>query len=238
MLLSTALSLFMNNIATVGILLPAVMTASRKTRIRPSLMMMPLAYGSILGGMATLLTTSNIIVSSALRDSGYQPYGLLDFLPIGLPLIVIGIAYMLTIGRSYLKTRITPSLANTHIKDSLELFSLYKLDRELYEIEILDGSPLANKGITDSNWGQTVGVNILGVKRGNQVFSGVLGNLILKPGDHLYVHGGYDVETFDYYLLNLVPPEFEEGYVSSQSTGIVEIIISPHSNFIGRHNFF
>ncbi len=90
MLVSAGLSLFMNNIAAVGVMLPAVMTLSRQTRISPSRLMMPLAYGTVLGGMATLLTTSNIIVSGTLRDAGLKPFGLLDFFPIGAPLVLIG----------------------------------------------------------------------------------------------------------------------------------------------------
>jgi len=137
MIFSAALSLFMNNIAAVGVLLPAVMTLSRKSQIRPAKLMMPLAFGSILGGMATLLTTSNIIMSSSLVNAGYKPYGLLDFLPIGIPIIMIGVIYMVTVGKSYLDSRPSISMHGDHIKDSLELFSIYKLDSNLFEIEIL-----------------------------------------------------------------------------------------------------
>jgi len=69
-LFGALVSLFMNNIAAVGVLLPAVMTLSRRSKISPSRLLLPLAYGTILGGMATLLTTSNIIVSGALKDAG------------------------------------------------------------------------------------------------------------------------------------------------------------------------
>lgn len=64
-------------------LLPAVMDVARRTRVSPSKLLMPLAFGVVLGGMATLLTTSNIIVSIALRDQGLAPYHLFDFLTSG-----------------------------------------------------------------------------------------------------------------------------------------------------------
>lgn len=234
MVFSAGLSLFMNNIASVGVLLPAVMTLSRKTRIRPSALMMPLAYGSILGGMATLLTTSNIIISSALREAGSQPYGLLDFLPVGMPIVIVGILFMLTYGKSVLDKRIPVSLENSLIKDSLELFSIYKLDRNLFEIEVLEDSPLVNKTVSESKWNQTIGVNILGLRRDKHLISVIGGDLILKARDRLYVHGDYDSEAFDYYRLSIVPQETEFGYTGSMSTGIAEIVISPHSRFIGK----
>jgi len=51
---------------------------------------MPLAFGTILGGMATLLTTSNIIVSGALREAGLPSFGLLDYFPVGGPVMIAG----------------------------------------------------------------------------------------------------------------------------------------------------
>ena len=67
MLSGAALSLFMNNIAAMAVLLPATMGLSRQVRIPPSRLLMPLAYGVIAGGMATLFTSSNIITSSAFQ---------------------------------------------------------------------------------------------------------------------------------------------------------------------------
>ncbi len=66
MMAGAFLSLFMNNIAAAAVLLPAVSGAARKANVNLSRVLMPLAFGTILGGMATLLTTSNIILSSLL----------------------------------------------------------------------------------------------------------------------------------------------------------------------------
>src|SRR6185503_18178950 len=66
MLAGAFLSLFMNNIAAAAVLLPAVSGAAKKVSISKSRLLMPLAFATILGGMATLLTTSNIILNSLL----------------------------------------------------------------------------------------------------------------------------------------------------------------------------
>jgi di/tricarboxylate transporter len=105
MLSGATLSLFMNNIAAMAVLLPATMGLARQVRIPPSRLLMPLAYGVVAGGMATLFTSSNIISSSALRDAGYSPFGVLDFLPVGLPLVLIVVIYVLLIGKRLLPER-------------------------------------------------------------------------------------------------------------------------------------
>ena len=90
MLAGASLSLFMNNIAAAAVLLPAVSGAARKVKVNPSRLLMPLAFATILDGMATLFTTSNILVSSLLHDQGLRGFGVLDFLPLGAPIVVGG----------------------------------------------------------------------------------------------------------------------------------------------------
>lgn len=102
MLSGAGLSLLMNNIAAAAMLLPATIEAARRARVSPSRVMMPLAFATELGGMATYFTTANIIVSSALVDHGLRGYGIFDFAPIGIPVTLVGIAYMLLIGRKLL----------------------------------------------------------------------------------------------------------------------------------------
>ena len=81
---SATLSLFMNNIAAASLLFPSLSGVARRSKVSPSKLLMPLAFGTILGGMATLLTTVNIVVSGLLRDTQLPGFGLTDFLPIGL----------------------------------------------------------------------------------------------------------------------------------------------------------
>src|SRR5512140_365769 len=88
------LSLFMNNIAAASLLFPALSGVARRSKISPARLLMPLAFGTILGGMATLLTTTNIVVSGLLRDANLPGFGLLDFIPVGLPIAIVGILFM------------------------------------------------------------------------------------------------------------------------------------------------
>ena len=105
MLAGAVLSYFMNTIAAGAVLLPAIIGIARTTDIRPSKLLIPLSYGTLLGGMATLLTTSSILINAALRDANFQPFQLLDFLPVGGAMAVAGILFMTVIGRRWLPTR-------------------------------------------------------------------------------------------------------------------------------------
>src|SRR5512142_103143 len=95
---AATLSLFMNNIAAASLLFPALSGVARRSNVSPSRLLMPLAFGTILGGMATLLTSTNIVVSGLLRDANLPGFGLLDFAPIGIPIVIVGILFMALIG--------------------------------------------------------------------------------------------------------------------------------------------
>jgi di/tricarboxylate transporter len=114
MTVTASLSLFMNNVAAVAMALPATYDAARRTQVSASKLMIPLAYASSLGGAATLLTTCNIIVSAALRAAGFKGYGLLDFAVVGVAIFLVGVIYMLVLGR-----RLLPSHASLIIENEI-----------------------------------------------------------------------------------------------------------------------
>ena len=142
-LAAALLSLFMNNLAAAGVRPPAVISVSRQTRTAPSRLLMPLAFGTILGGMATLLTTANIIVSGTLRDAGLEPFTLLSFLPIGIPIIVVGAAYLTFAGRRFLPERYPAGQSARSVRLRAELATMYGIEHTLSEVRVLPGSALA-----------------------------------------------------------------------------------------------
>lgn len=134
------MSLFMNNIAVATILLPVTSTVAKKADVKFSRLLMPLAFGTLLGGMATLFTTTNIVVNSVLRSSGNRPFEVLDFAPVGLPLVVAGIVYMTIWGRKMLPA--APSAARSELirKAQSDLVLTYQLGERLFRARIPAGS--------------------------------------------------------------------------------------------------
>ncbi len=234
MLVSASLSLFMNNIAAVGVLLPAVMTLSRQTHLSPSRLMMPLAYGTVLGGMATLLTTSNIIVSGTLRDAGFKPFGLLDFFPIGAPLVLIGIIYMLTLGKRLLPKEHGAGKGEPSQPLRMKLANLYQIQKSLYEIEVLPKSSFVNLSILNGKWSSKLGGTIVGLTHNGHTSLAPSNDRMISSGDRLLVQGEVDFDRFPLLGLRLLKPSEETLNVASDTTVLAEAVVSPHAGIIGR----
>jgi di/tricarboxylate transporter len=234
-LTSATLSLFMNNIAAVGVLLPAVMTLARRGKIAPSRLMMPLAFGTILGGMATLLTTANLILSGALRDAGQHPFGLLDFLPIGLPIVLLGTLYMLTLGRRLMPRR-TSSGAGDQLPQQLResLGRIYRLDRTLHEIEVLPECPLAGRSLAEARWSQAAGLSIISIIRGGQALLAPSANETVHGGDHLLVQGKLAPALLEQFCLKLIPGSRGPQDLTDAGTALVELVVTPHGMLVGK----
>ena len=94
-----ALSSFMNNVGALALLMPAALQSAAKATRSPSVLLMPLAFGSILGGLVTLIgTPPNIIIASIREQMTGQPFTMFDFTPVGGAIAVTGIAFVALIG--------------------------------------------------------------------------------------------------------------------------------------------
>src|SRR5580765_1094223 len=116
MIAGAFLSLFMNNMAAAAVLLPAASSAAKRAGVNTARVLMPLAFSTILGGMATLLTTTNIILNSLLHDNGITGFRITDFLPVGVPLVIAGTLYVAFVGRHSLPG--DSPLERTHAPDA------------------------------------------------------------------------------------------------------------------------
>jgi di/tricarboxylate transporter len=228
------LSLFMNNIAAMAVLLPATLGLARQTRIPPARLMMPLAYGVIVGGMATLFTTSNIIASSTLREAGFKPFGVLDFLPVGLPLVALAILYMVLIGRWLLPKQADglDKVRTTRTRE--EILAAYQIEESLWAVTILPGSAMAGLSIMQGEWRMKVRLNVLAIIRGRKYIPAPVSSVMLKEGDLVITQGEPDEKALQGFGLCLEPERprrFESG---GQEDSVAEIVLAPHSSMEGR----
>ncbi len=100
------LSAFMNNVGALALLMPIALQVARKHELPPGKALMPLAFGSILGGMTTLIgTPPNLVVSAFRAKTGAGSFGMFDFTPVGLPVAVAGLALILLAGRRLVPAR-------------------------------------------------------------------------------------------------------------------------------------
>ncbi len=233
-LAAAALSLFMNNIAAAGVLLPAVIGLSRQSRIAPSKLLMPLAFGTILGGMATLLTTANIVVSGTLRQAGLQPFNLLDFFPVGAMAVVVGAAYMVLVGRRLLPARDPAGLSARAARLRAELKGLYGLEKSLCEVVVQPGSPLAGVSLLQGDWAHRCGLSVVALARNGQVVVAPAREEIVLAGDVLLVQGDPRPEVLAEHGLKLVSEPGIPLTLTDAAHVLGEVVLSPHARVAGK----
>lgn len=233
-LAAAVLSLFMVNIAAVGVLMPAVMALSRKWQIRPYKLLLPQAYGTTLGGMATLLTTANIVVSASLLEAGYQPYSLLDFLPIGGMLVLAGTLYLMTIGRRLLREERTSEPEKATQRLGTRLATLYQLTRQLNVVRVLPDSPLANRSLAEGEWSTRTGLMVVGLVSNGTTHLAPRGTAYIHPGDRVVVHGEPDPERLAALKLVVDDSSGQFPQFIDETVVLAEVVVAPHASIIGR----
>ena len=238
MIAGAFLSLFMNNLAAAAVLLPAVSGAARKAEVSISRILIPLAFGTILGGMATLLTTSNIVLSSLLNDNNIEGFSLTDFAPVGIPLVIVGIIYTAFIGRKLLpeETALERTFAPS-AQQKKDLVETYRLDENLFRAKVPENSFLIDKTIAESTLREDFGVSIVAIERDGKRLISISPETVIEDGDTLVLEGSEeefrrrDVEPF---MEHLDSPEWHEQDFQSRAVDVVEAMLSPRSRLIGQ----
>jgi len=189
MTVTALLSTFMNVTGTATMFLPITLEISKRTGRSASRLLLPMAYGCLLGGFLLLIgTTSNLVVRDVMRSAGYEPLGMFDFTPGGLVIMLLSIAYMALLGRRFLPERPMPRALAAD--DAAEAPSAhYALEERLAVLVVPHGSPLAGKTLVESRIGRALGLNILSIERtnGHRLHAGP--ETEIEEGDRLLVLG-------------------------------------------------
>ncbi len=232
MVAGALLSLLMNTIAAGAVLLPAAVQVAHGAGVRTSKILLPLAFGTLLGGMSTLLTTSNIIVSGILQAQGAPALTMLDFLPVGMLTTLMGVGYMLLLGKRWLPAH------ESAVREALprpNLLDTYRLAERLWEVRILPDSPLVGCRLVETTIGAQYGTTVIAIWHGQAA--------IIPPGPD-------DVISADDILLILGREERVRALESLQTTmgrngrykavmqgfpvQLTEVVIGPRSAAIGQ----
>jgi di/tricarboxylate transporter len=226
------LSLLMNNIAAGAVLLPAAMSVARGRNVPPSKVLMPLAFGTLLGGMATLFTTANIIVSGSLHSMGERSLTMVDFLPSGGAMVVTGVLYMAFIGRRLLPSRESVGRAMLLHPD---LAQTYGLAERLWEVTVMPGSPLIHQHLSDTLIGSRLGLTVLGIWHGREARIPPSPADVLDQDDILLVLGREERVRKLEELKTLIG---RDGHYPPMShklpVRLTEVLIAPRSEAIGH----
>lgn len=178
-LVSAFFSAWMNNTAIVAILLPVTLGFARSKDIAASRLLMPLSYASILGGCCTLIGTStNLLVSGALRDLKIEPLSMFELAPIGIPMAVAGIGYLTIFGPKVIPSR-------SSITGSLEIDFR---TTPLYHLLIGADSPIIGKRLTETELGdRSAGIHVMEVRRQGTRVMLPLSSIVVEKNDRFMV---------------------------------------------------
>jgi len=230
------LSLFMNNIAAASVLLPAVSGAAQRRSVSASRLLMPLAFGTILGGMATLFTTVNIIASGLLREHDLPGFGVLDFAPVGLLATAAGILYMAQWGRLALPAQ----SAAEHLaaaEEGADLAEVYRLEERLFRARIPPGSYLDGKPLAQSTFREHFNLNVVAIEHQGRTLVAPGPEQVLHTGDVLTLEGILDDfrrQDTEPYLEILPAQGLHESDLESGEIEVAEIVLTPRSALLGK----
>jgi len=228
------LSLFMNNTAAASLLLPAASSAGRKAGVSLSRLLMPLAFATMLGGTATLFTTANLVVGDILKEAGYRGYGVLDFAPVGLPLVLAGVVYMGLWGVRFLPRQSPTEEVRAAQAD---LVALYRLGERLFRARVRPGSPLDGKSLAECAFREACGATVLAIERRDRVTLSPPPEAVLQVGDVLQLAGKreeFGTMEREGCLEVLAADAGAGAPLESESVAVVEAVLSPRSALTGQ----
>lgn len=171
-------SAFVSDAATIAIMIPLATYVSKEADIKISKLLIPISFAACFGGSITLIgTSSNILVSAYVQDKGMDGFSMFEFSIPGLILLSIGFAYIFFI-QPYLLPRKRGGSSDSLTETAEKYFT---------EIKIREDSEDIGCKVNETRLKSKYDVNILNIKRGDEIFNKISSNLTIKEGDILRV---------------------------------------------------
>jgi len=222
---SALLSAFLNNTTVVAMMIPAVEEWARRLRIPASRLLMPLSYAAILGGTCTLIGTStNLVVDSLVQAEGLPAMGIFDVAWIGVPVLVVGSAFILAFAHRLLPSRSGPVEQLEHAREYL------------VEMRVPTGSPLAGRTIQDAGLRSLTHGYLTEIQRGEKLRTAVGPDVTLQVGDRLGFIGDPETARELQRFVGLAPADNQARKLGLRTAQrqLVEVVLGPEFPGIDR----
>jgi di/tricarboxylate transporter len=231
---SAVLSLLMNNVAVGALLLPSAMQVTRRAHIRPSKLLIPIAFGTALGGMTTYFTTANIVMSNLLTiaEPPQPALGILSFAATGGLITVAGLLYITYFGRRVLPVRKPGPEQALARRAGDELEGLYEVGARLWEARVEPESSLAGQTLRKCALGEKYGLAVVALRREYHAFYAPPPDAVVQPDDTILIVGNEERISRLADLGVRVRPEMHT--ITTFGMTLIELILAPHSAYIGK----
>jgi di/tricarboxylate transporter len=227
MIASAVMAAFISNTAATAFFLPIVIGLAHRVRVSPAKLLMPLAFASVLASSVSLISTStNIIVSSLITQYDMPPMRMFELTLAGIPIAILGIIYMLTLGR-----RLVPDRMPAQDSEDLSV-NLY-----VAEILIRSGSPLIGKTLEEAALGRDLDLKVLQIVRDGKSNLKPKADTHLAEGDVLLVEGEREriLQVKEMTGIDIrADVELSDPNRQPEDIGLTEVILTPGSPLIGR----
>ena len=222
------ISAFMNNVGATAMLLPAVVSISRQTKVPVSKLLIPLSFSSLLGGSLTLIgTPANILATSIVAENGLPTFGFFDFTFISSILFATGILYMVFLGRRLLPVRQAPG----------EEKATQDLRKFISEVKVIPSSRLASQTLYESRLGADYDLTVIAIFRDELEITSLDRDTCIEPNDILLVEGNFEKlmrANDDLGLTNATEPHIQLDELDDEGAHVVEATLGPRSTMVGR----
>ena len=225
MLIVCVLGAFVKNTALVATFLPVTLSVCARTRTAPARVLLPMSYAAQMGGVCTLLgTSSNLLTNSLAVQHGLKPFAVFDFTRLGAILAVVGIVYLMLVGR-WLLPRHTTVKHTEH----------YELGNFVTELAVTEGSPLIGSSVASARISEKFGVYVLEVTRAD-VFLNVSREREIEAGDILIARGDWQrLEEMKRQLKLEFPAVADLGERAGGGRSVVtEALVAPGTRLLGQ----
>ncbi len=227
-----AVSGFVNNTPVVALMVPVVSEMAHRGRTSPSKLLIPLSYASMLGGTLTLIGTStNLLASNISGRLIDHSFGMFEFTPLGVVVLVVGLLYLFFLGHRLLPERVKPRQ---------EFIEEYEMKDYLARLTVPAGSELIGERVSDVLQETSLDFDAMHLNREGEVFRQPFGAKQFNPGDDLLIRA--DRETLDELMevtgLAMKPSEpVEEDFgevEAGRADELVEIVVPSGGSLVGR----
>ncbi|WP_212111294.1 SLC13 family permease [Bartonella queenslandensis] len=219
------LSMFVKNIGALAIMLPIAFQFARRSQISPSVFLMPMAFGSLLGGLMTQIGTSpNVVISAMQERLAGAPFTMFDFTPVGAVIATVGVLYLVFFYW----------LLPVRVRSGGSFDDAIDIRNYVAEVHIPINSPIVGKSIVDLVKPSSGDVMVIQIIR-NKVSISPLPDFVLSENDIVLLEGSHTgIDS----VMNSARLEFFKG--QALSTGdkdsdidIIEAVITHNSPLIG-----